>query len=287
MCAGVVLHRRHRPTHHEFRRTVHYVWFDPDRPDELCRHHATWSTARWRPVQLRTDSIDGDYGDGSAMPLGDQARDRLAEALGRRPAGPVRLLTQPRRWGWLFNPISVFVVWDDADADPIGAVLEVTNTPWKERHHYAVALQADPGGGFRARFDKALHVSPFLDEDHRYDLWLDGDDDRLALRLDVVQRDVSSGAAPPTPIVETELRTERRRATAETLAHDLFAAFVPTHRVSIGIHVEAARLAWKRVPFVPHPRRRSTAPAGAHSDPAAPDPTATTDRSALTSGSSR
>ncbi len=281
---------------------MHYVWFDPDRPDELCRHHAAWSTSRWRPVQLRTDPVAGDYGDGSPATLGDQARDRLEPVLGRRPPGPVRLLTQPRRWGWLFNPISVFVVWDDPDDDPVGAVLEVTNTPWKERHHYAVALTPDAAGGHRATFDKSLHVSPFLDEDYRYDLWIDGADDRLALRLDVIPStapddtalpDVTAlpdDTAPPTvetapPIVETELRTERHPAGPDALAHDLVAAFLPTHRVSLGIHVEAARLAWKRVPFVPHPRRRQEA---APSDGAASsNRSATSDRPLLTSESLR
>ena len=38
---------------------------------------------------------------------------------------------------------------------------EVTNTPWGERHAYVI-----PGG--RGRFEKALHVSPFLAMDHTY-----------------------------------------------------------------------------------------------------------------------
>ncbi len=52
----------------------------------------------------------------------------------------------------------------------------MTNTPWKERHLYPVALQpAAPGldgsrDRYQATFAKALHVSPFLGQDHRYHL---------------------------------------------------------------------------------------------------------------------
>ena len=269
VCAGSVLHRRNRPRHHEFRYAVHYVWFDPDRPDDLCDLHSAWSsTRRWAPVRFRR----ADYGDGSATPLGDQVRHRLAPVLGRRPAGPVRLLTQLRRWGWLFNPISVFVVWDDPEADPVGAVLEVTNTPWKERHHYAIELSPEPTGpGFVAEFDKALHVSPFLDEDYRYRFGLAADDDGIDLRLDVVAH---GAAVPGEPIVETRLRTGRRSADHDTLAADLLGAFAPTHRVSLGIHLEAARLLAKRVPFIPHPRRPTPSEPAA-SPSASPTPTTT------------
>ena len=55
------------------------------------------------------------YGDGSARSLGEQVGDALADVLGARPTGPVRMLSQWRRWGWLFNPITVFVAWDRTD----------------------------------------------------------------------------------------------------------------------------------------------------------------------------
>ena len=98
-------------------------------------------------------------------------RDLIADQLGTRPSGAVRMLTQVRRWGWLFNPITVYVAWDRNPDVPVAIVLEVTNTPWRERHHYTAALQQVPhdgGNRYRARISKALHVSPFLDEEYEY-----------------------------------------------------------------------------------------------------------------------
>ncbi|MEJ7799840.1 MAG: DUF1365 family protein, partial [Ilumatobacter sp.] len=60
------------------------------------------------------------------------------------------------------------------------------------------------------------------------------------------------------PILHTNLVVTRVLATRRALARSLWTSFAPTHRVSLGIHVQAARLWMKRVPFVPHPSRRST-----------------------------
>jgi uncharacterized protein len=248
LCSGTVFHRREQPTVHEFAYPVRSVWCDPDDPAAVAAAHPLWSAHRLAPARFRA----GDYGDGSTRPLGEQARDDLAGALGHRPTGPVRMLTQWRRWGWLFNPITVFVAWDRPDGDPVGAVLEVTNTPWKERHRYPTALTPAAGGGFTASIDKVLHVSPFLDEGCRYHMTLRADDERtLAFGIDVVDR--SNGAV----VLVTGMRLEREPITRAALAAALWHDGFPTHRVSAGIHAQAARLWRKRVPFVAHPRTRS------------------------------
>ena len=253
VCAGQVYHRRVLPTVHEFRYSVSYVWLDPDAPTDLCSHHPLWSATRPAPARFR--SLD--YGDGSAVLLGDQVREELRPVLGRRPEGQVRMLTQVRRWGWLFNPITLYVAWDVDAETPVGAVLEVTNTPWKERHRYVVELvAADRVDGhtvlFTARVRKVLHVSPFLDEEFDYIIGLsaDGENDSMDLAIDVVRADTDQA------VLTTRLQLERLAASRRSLGAALRRNVAPTHRVSTGIHAQAARLWAKRVPFVAHPRKR-------------------------------
>ena len=262
LCAGEVFHRRVDPVVHEFRYPVRFVWFDPDIPSAVADAHPLWSCTRPAPARFRA----GDYGDGTGRPLGDQARDLLAPVLGYRPTGPARMLTQWRRWGWLFNPITVTFVWHDAHDAPSGAVLEVTNTPWKERHQYPVALEQGADGAFTATFDKVLHVSPFLDEDHRYELRVrhagHSDDGTLTVDLDVRSRSASGTAGDL--VLATGMRLDHRPVTRRSLGAAIRTDGFPTHRVSAGIHAQAARL-WRRVPFVPHPSKRPVTAA-----PAAP-----------------
>jgi DUF1365 family protein len=239
-----------RPTVHEFRYPLSYVWVDPDDPAALCDAHPLWSSRHMAPARFRRS----DYGAAPTGSLTEGVRRDLAVPLGQAPAGDVRVLTQVRRWGWLFNPITVFVAWGDDPERPVGAVLEVTNTPWKERHRYPIALSTpDVDGWMTSSVDKQLHVSPFLDEDFRYDVRLRGDDDRIELRLDVVP----NGTADAT--VVTSLSLDRTPVTRSVLAASIRRHPFPTHRVSAGIHAQALRL-WRRgVPFVAHPSKRRVA----------------------------
>lgn len=262
---GKVWHRRNHPEVHQFTYQVNQVWFDPDRPQDLCHNHRLWSINRRRPITIRRR----DYFHGDDRPIGPAVRAMVAEPVGHEPSGPVRLLTQPRTWGWLFNPISVYLVWDqdnsghqDAESadsqGPIGAVLEVTNTPWKERHHYAMALLPQ-AGLFSSRFAKQLHVSPFLDEDFDYLFSVgqtegDGrvDSRNLSVAVDVYRPDEVDEAS-----VETRLELALEPATPRAMTSTLYRNPLPTQRVSLGIHWQAARLARKRIPFVPHPEKRT------------------------------
>lgn len=252
LCTGSVHHRRAEPAEHAFDQRVSYVWFDPDHPAAVADRHPLWSATRPAPARFRA----ADYGDGSDRSLGDQVRDDLAAVLDTRPTGPVRMLTQWRRWGWLFNPITVYLAWHDDPDLPVGAVLEVTNTPWKERHRYATALDRRADGHLVAEVDKVMHVSPFLDEQYRYVIEVshDGDDARgtIGFGIDVVD---PSGAV----VLATGMRLAHRPVDRRELGAALRADGFPTHRVSAAIHVQAARLWRKRVPFVAHPSKRRPA----------------------------
>jgi uncharacterized protein len=252
LCEGTIFHDRLVPRRHAFTYRISQVWLDPDRPQDLCDLHPAWSHRRPSPVRFRRcDYGSSDRGPAPYLSLGAEARNDLAPVLGRVPHGPVRLLTQLRRLGWLFNPISVFLVWEDGDgstagAGPVGAVLEVTNTPWKERTRYPIAL-VESDGRLCAEFDKAMHVSPFLGMDHRYRLRIADRDDIVAIDLDVLE---PGGDI----VVHTAMRLVRRPATRAALGAALRSLPLSTVTVSAGIHAQAARLWARRVPFVAHPR---------------------------------
>ena len=89
----------------------------------------------------------------------------MRERTGTRPDGPVRLLTHLRALGRCFNPVSFYYCFDRDGERSAAVVAEVTNTPWGERHAYV--LDGATRRRVRGRFDKALHVSPFLGMDQQ------------------------------------------------------------------------------------------------------------------------
>ncbi|NNE95701.1 MAG: DUF1365 domain-containing protein [Acidimicrobiales bacterium] len=247
VCEGTVVHRRAETTAHEFTYPVSQVWFDPDRPDDLCDLHPAWSARRPSPVRFRRQ----DYGGSDSGSLAEEARHDLGAVLGRPVDGPVRMLTQLRRWGWLFNPISLFLVWHTDPESPVGAVAEVSNTPWKERTHYPVPLERVADGRWETTFDKSLHVSPFLHEDYRYRLTVSDLDPTLEVGINVLAAD------DDVPIVETALRVMRLEASKAAMTRALTRGALSTRIVSFAIHAQAVKLTLKRVPIVAHPRKRT------------------------------
>lgn len=248
VCEGEVWHRRNKPTVNEFTYRISHVWVDPDQPEDLTDRHRLWSSNRIAPGRFRRS----DYGMEPTGSLVEQVRDELTPVLGYRPTGAIRMLGQARRWGWMFNPITVFIVWHIDPETPVGAVAEVTNTPWKERTHYPLVLASAGEDSWSTEFDKTLHVSPFLDEDFRYRLSITDRDPQLEVRIDVLRPRCDE------PMVETAVRVTRSEPTPAALTRALTQGALSTRIVSLGIHAQAARLAAKRVPFVSHPRKRSS-----------------------------
>ena len=253
LCNGQVRHRRNRPTVNEFTYGTSHVWIDPNNPEALTALSPLWATTRPGPVQIRRS----DYGAEPTGDLNEQLRDVIEPVLGHRPAGEVRMLSQARRWGWLFNPITVFVLWDKDPDVPVAAVAEVTNTPWKERRQYALPLVPAPSAGhpgasaFHVEFDKELHVSPFLEMDYHYRLTLESRDEELSVRIDVCD------AVHELPMVETALVVQRSKPTAASLNRSAFADALRTRQVSSGIHTQALKIARKGVSFVSHPKKQA------------------------------
>ena len=90
----------------------------------------------------------------------------------------MQLITHPRYFGYVFNPVSFYFCYHAGDRPDHGAVprvimAQITNTPWKDRHVYCLETTgAEPtSAGWRTeRFDfsKRFHVSPFNPMDQHY-----------------------------------------------------------------------------------------------------------------------
>jgi uncharacterized protein len=159
---GTIRHRRARPDN-EFTHPIALTYLDLEELPSLLggRLLARGPGAlRFR----RRDFLGGRAGTDS---LDVAVRDRVQQLSGRRPAGPIRLLTQLRSFGLCFNPVSFYYCLDSAGEHLESVLAEVTNTPWGERHAYV--LDQTGSGVVAGSFSKQLHVSPFMGMDHVYE----------------------------------------------------------------------------------------------------------------------
>jgi len=247
---GWVRHRRTAPVRHAFTYRVYLLYLDLAELDRVFRGRWLWSVGRRNLVSFRRADYHGD----PALPLDEAVRRTVEARTGRRPAGPIRVLTLPRVLGYVFNPVSFYYCFDRDDRRVETVVAEITNTPWNERHAYVLSAAAGGArpGRHRWRFRKEFHVSPFIDMDADYDWRFTDPGERLVVHME----DLGPGGR----FFDATLAVARRPITGPVLASILLRFPFLTFRVAAGIYLQALRLRWKGAPFFAHPSKR--VPAG-------------------------
>lgn len=238
--AGTARHRRLTPVVREFSPRLFLAYLDVDALPGSLDHLPGWSARRTALVHFRRR----DFFDGRPGPLGDAVRDLVEERLGRRPDGAVHLLAHLRTFGWLFNPLTVYYCWS-ADGGALDAlVLEVTNTPWGERHWYVIDARTDTGSQVMS---KGLHVSPFLPVDVDYQVSWTAPSETLHLDIAVVREGETMFMAG---------LALRRRVLDRRFALGILVRYpaMPL-RVSLAIYRQAVALFLARVPGYRHQSR--------------------------------
>lgn len=246
---GHIRHRRFGPRRNEFRYKIFLTYLDLAELDSVFEGRWFWSVRRPALARFRRADFLGD----ANIPLDQAVRDRIETETGRRPRGPIRLLTHIRQFGYNFNPVSFYYVFDETGERLETLVAEITNTPWDERHAYVLPVaEAERVGAqvLRWQFDKRFHVSPFLPMDMRYDWRFTEPGDTLSVHME----NWKDGQAQ----FDATLTLHREPITAGSLARVLAMFPLITFKVSALIYWQALLLLVKRTPFFTHPDKLAT-----------------------------
>ena len=241
---GRLRHTRNAPVRHKFDYRVFMMYLDLDELDEVFRGRWFWSTRRPALARFRRDQYSGP----ASQPLIETIRDTVQQELGFRPAGPVRLLTNLRYFGYGFNPASFYYCYDENE-ELAAIVTEVTNTPWGERLCYVASAKNGANEGLVSQQPtKRLHVSPFMEMDVDYDWHFSTPADRLSVFMAISQEQKR--------LFDASLQLKRVEISSSSLARVLLSYPVMTMQVIVGIHWQALMLWLKGCPFIPHPDKR-------------------------------
>jgi DUF1365 family protein len=269
---GSIRHRRLREPKREFRYRLALAYIDLEELPTLLAGRLL--AARPGLVRFRRRDYLGE----EHVPLAQSVRDLVAARTGTRPSGPIRLLANLNTFGHCFNPVSFYYCMDDpSKAESVQAVTgesgsarvgspgavqavvaEVTNTPWGERHSYVLARASEPATVLSGSFPKALHVSPFMGMDARYDWRVSEPAETLSVHIE--------SSTQERLVFDATLSMRRRELTRAALAALSARYPAAAMRTLALIYSQALRLKLSGAPTYPHPDRRP-APVASHRPP--------------------
>lgn len=241
---GWVRHRRFQPVHHQLRYRLFMLYLDLEELPDLFDPYWLWSARRPALAWFRRTDHVGD----PQRELSTTIRNLVEDTTGKRPRGPVRLLTHLRYYGYCMNPVSFYYCWDAQDQTVDAIVAEIHNTPWGERHCYVLEGTGEGRSRMSYRFDKEFHVSPFMQMDVEYQWNFTSPGEKLAVHMENLCQDRK--------IFDATMSLEARPLEARSLRRVLFRYPWMTGKVIGAIYWNAFLLWMKRSPFYEHPKHQ-------------------------------
>lgn len=239
-----VMHHRLTPRAHGFTHHLFMLALDLDELDEVARRVRGMSRNRRNAYEFRDRDHLACPGLASAA-LKDHLLAWIAGQGHPLPAGPpalrVMLVTLPRVFGYVFNPVSFYFVHEAATGRALCAVAEVRNT-FGEMKPYLLR-EPQPDGSFRLLTPKHFYVSPFSSLDLKFDFKLHPPGDGLEMHVDEYDGDA--------PVLFSALTGRRRPLTTASLWGATLKCPLVTAKVIFLIHWHALQLWLKRVPWHP------------------------------------
>lgn len=246
---GTVAHQRLAPRRRSFEYPVYMLLLDlaeiedPRRAARVFGGSRAFGVGRRAPASFNREDFMGD----ADRALSECVRDLVAAEHGERPLGPVQLLANPRTFGYQFNPIAIYYVFDERGERLEYVVADVTNMPWRESQAYV--FRADAEGVVDGSAEKLMHVSPFLEMDYEYRLRTAAPGDHLKLSVTNSREGAVEFAAG--------LSLQLRGSAAEDLHRTLLRFPMMALQVTARIFRQAARMRLAGYRWYPHAAKRS------------------------------
>jgi uncharacterized protein len=153
---GTVIHKRFKPKIHSFNYKVFSLLIDLSELDLLDKNLKLFSYNKFNIISF----YNKDHGSRDGSSLKNWVINNLKKNNIETNKIQIKLLCYPRIFGYVFNPLSVFYVYNK-NLDLISILYEVKNT-FGEQHTYIFKLKKNQNL-IQHVCKKKFHVSPFIE----------------------------------------------------------------------------------------------------------------------------
>ena len=232
---GTVIHKRFKPKIHSFNYKVFSLLIDLSELDLLDKNLKLFSYNKFNIISF----YNKDHGPRDGSSLKNWVIDNLEKNHIKTNGIQIKLLCYPRIFGYVFNPLSVFYVYDK-NKDLISILYEVKNT-FGEQHTYVFKSKKDQNL-IQHVCKKKFHVSPFIEMNCVYFFRLLKPGNKISVIIDQNDKEGRILYASQEG-VKSELNNNTLIKTY--LKHPLM-----TFKIILAIHFEAFKLWTKGIKYI-------------------------------------
>jgi DUF1365 family protein len=231
---GTVVHKRFKPKIHFFKYQVFSLLIDLSELKILDQKISFFSYNSFNLISF----FDKDHGDRDGSSLIEWVKKNLKENKIISENIKIKLLCYPRIFGYVFNPLSVFYVYDKNE-ELISILYEVKNT-FGEQHTYI--FKVENNNLLQHNCEKKFHVSPFIEMDCNYFFRILKPTEKISVIIDQYQSNEKILYASQDGI--------RRDFTSSELIRSYLKHPLMTFKIIIAIHFEAFKLWSKGIRYI-------------------------------------
>ena len=232
---GQVIHKRFKPKVHYFRYNVFSLLIDLSELEAIDKEISFFSLNKFNLISF----FEKDHGGRDGSSLINWVNKNLEKNNIPIQDIKIKILCYPRILGFVFNPLSVFYVYN-LQNKLISILYEVKNT-FGEQHTYIFKITKDENL-VQNKCAKKFHVSPFIEMDCNYFFRLLKPGDKISVIIDQYDKEDKILFAS-----QDGIRTEfnSKELIKSYLKHPLM-----TFKIIIAIHYEAFKLWLKGIKFI-------------------------------------